>query len=99
LDVYSLGASCSDLTGQIRSPSSARRSIQRRVVEPPDVRALRPDVPEASAVSSAMMIDPAERYMSAEQMAEARDRVGSPASHLVLRRIDWYYPVELTNRL
>jgi len=74
-DVYSLGCVLLEmLTGQIPfAASSARGSMQRRVVEPPpDVRALRPDVPEelAAVLKRAMMIDPAERYMSAEQMAE-----------------------------
>ena len=48
--------------------------MQRRLDEPPpDIRALRPDVPEelASVLKSAMKIDPAERYMSAGQMADA----------------------------
>ncbi len=75
-DVYSLGCVLLEmLTGQIPfAATSARGSMQRRVVEPPpDVRALRPDVPEelAAVLKRAMMIDPAERYMSAEQMADA----------------------------
>jgi serine/threonine-protein kinase len=63
------------LTGQVPfTASSARESMQRRVDEPPpDVRALRPDVPDevAAVLKRAMMIDPAERYMSADQMSEA----------------------------
>jgi serine/threonine protein kinase len=47
--------------------------MQRRVDEPPpDVRAVRPDVPDelASILKRALKVDPAERYMSASQMAD-----------------------------
>ena len=75
-DIYSLGCVLLEmLTGQIPfASSSARGSMQRRVEEPPpDVRAMRPDVPDelAAVLKRAMMIDPAERYMSAGQMADA----------------------------
>lgn len=75
-DVYSLGCVLLEmLTGQLPfAASSARESMQRRLDDPPpDIRALRPDVPEelASVLKRAMKIDPAERYMSAGQMADA----------------------------
>ena len=74
-DIYSLGCVLLEmLTGQLPfAGSSARESMQRRLDEPPpDIRALRPDVPEelASVLKRAMKIDPAERYMSASQMAD-----------------------------
>ena len=76
-DIYSLGCVLLEmLTGQLPfAASSARESMQRRLDEPPpEIRALRPDVPEelSSVLKGAMKIDPAERYMSAGQMAEAR---------------------------
>jgi serine/threonine-protein kinase len=75
-DLYSLGCVLLEmLTGMVPFvASSARETMQRRVDEPPpDVRALRPDVPDevAAVLKRAMMVDPAERYMSADQMAEA----------------------------
>jgi len=75
-DVYSLGCVLLEmLTGQLPfAASSARESMNRRLEEPPpDVRALRPDVPEelASVLKRAMKVDPAERYMAAGQMADA----------------------------
>jgi serine/threonine-protein kinase len=75
-DIYSLGCVLLEmLTGQLPfAASSARESMQRRLDEPPpEIRALRPDVPEelSSVLKGAMKIDPAERYMSAGQMAEA----------------------------
>ena len=75
-DLYSLGCVLLEmLTGMVPFvASSARESMQRRVDEPPpDVRALRPEVPDevAAVLKRAMMVDPAERYMSADQMAEA----------------------------
>ena len=48
--------------------------MQRRLDEPtPDVRAMRPDVPDEVALIQrrAMAVDPAERYTTAGQMAEA----------------------------
>jgi eukaryotic-like serine/threonine-protein kinase len=77
-DLYSLGCVLLEmLTGMIPfTAPSARESMQRRVDEaPPDVRALRPDVPDevATVLKRAMMVDPAERYMSADQMAKALD--------------------------
>jgi len=75
-DIYSLGCVLLEmLTGQVPfAASSAKESMQRRLEEPPpDIRSLRPDVPEelASVLKRAMQIDPAERYMSAGQMADA----------------------------
>ena len=75
-DIYSLGCVLLEmLTGQLPfAASSARESMQRRLDEPPpEIRALRPDVPEelSSVLKRAMQIDPAERYMSAGQMADA----------------------------
>jgi serine/threonine protein kinase len=74
-DIYSLGCVLLEmLTGMVPFvASSARESMQRRVDEPPpDVRALRPDVPDevAAVLKRSMMVDPAERYMSADQMAD-----------------------------
>jgi serine/threonine-protein kinase len=63
------------LTGVIPfAASSARESMQRRLEErPPDVRTMRPDVPDelAAVVRRALMVDPAERYLTAGQMVEA----------------------------
>jgi|RhiMetdeSRZDD1v2_1073273.scaffolds.fasta_scaffold55845_2 eukaryotic-like serine/threonine-protein kinase len=75
-DLYSLGCVLLEmLTGVVPfAAASARESMQRRVDEPPpDVRALRPDVPDelANVVKRALVVDPAARYMSAGQMAEA----------------------------
>ena len=75
-DIYSLGCVLLEmLTGQLPfAASSTRESMQRRLDEPPpEIRALRPDVPEelSSVLKGAMKIDPAERYMSAGQMADA----------------------------
>jgi eukaryotic-like serine/threonine-protein kinase len=75
-DIYSLGCVLLEmLTGQLPfAASSARESMQRRLDEPPpEIRALRPDVPEelSSVLKGAMKIDPAERYMSAGQMGDA----------------------------
>src|SRR4029079_19117751 len=75
-DIYSLGCVLLEmLTGALPfETTSARESMLRRIEEPPpDVRALRPDVPEdlAAILKRAMMVDPAARYMTAGQMAEA----------------------------
>jgi serine/threonine-protein kinase len=75
-DLYSLGCVLLEmLTGVVPfAAASARESMQRRVDEsPPDVRALRPDVPDelANVVKRALVVDPAARYLSAGQMAEA----------------------------
>jgi serine/threonine protein kinase len=62
------------LTGAVPfAASSARESMQRRVDEPPpDVRAVRPNVPHelVAILKRALKVDPAERYMSASQMAD-----------------------------
>ena len=75
-DLYSLGCVLLEmLTGVVPfAASSAREVMQRRVDEPPpDVRVLRPDVPDelAFVLKRAMMVDPAERYLTAGQMVEA----------------------------
>jgi eukaryotic-like serine/threonine-protein kinase len=75
-DLYSLGCVLLEmLTGQLPfAASSARESMQRRLDEPPpDVRALRPDVPDelAQVLKRSLVADPAERFMSAGHMAEA----------------------------
>ena len=75
-DLYSLGCVLLEmLTGAVPfASSSARETMQRRLDEPPpDVRVLRPDVPEEVALilKRALVIDPAERYLTAAQMAEA----------------------------
>ena len=75
-DLYSLGCVLLEmLTGAVPfASSSARETMQRRLDEPPpEVRALRPDVPEEVALilKRALVIDPAERYLTAAQMAEA----------------------------
>ena len=75
-DLYSLGCVLLEmLTGVVPfASSSARGSMQRRLDEPPpDIRTLRPEVPEevAAILKRALVIDPAARYMSAGQMAEA----------------------------
>jgi serine/threonine-protein kinase len=75
-DLYSLGCVLLEmLTGHMPYASaSARETMQRRLEErPADVRAARPDVPEdvALIIKRALVVDPAERYMTAGQMAEA----------------------------
>jgi len=75
-DLYSLGCVLLEmLTGVLPfAASSAREVMQRRLDEPPpDVRAIRPDVPDelAAVVKRALMVDPAERYLTARQMSEA----------------------------
>ena len=74
-DLYSLGCVLLEmLTGMLPfAASSARESMQRRVEEPPpDIRTLRPDVPDelATVLKRALQVDPAERYLTANQMAE-----------------------------
>jgi len=75
-DLYSLGCVLLEmLTGELPFPaSSARESMQRRVDEPPpNVRVMRPDVPDdlAAVLKRAMAVDPAARYLTADQMADA----------------------------
>jgi serine/threonine-protein kinase len=75
-DLYSLGCVLLEmLTGQLPfAAASARESMQRRLDErPPDIRTLRPDVPDelASVLKRSLVADPAERFMTAAQMAEA----------------------------
>lgn len=75
-DLYSLGCVLLEmLTGAVPfASSSARETMQRRLDEPPpDVRALRPEVPDevAQILKRALVVDPAERYLTAGQMAEA----------------------------
>src|SRR5215207_2278881 len=75
-DIYSLGCVFLEmLTGQLPfAASSARETMQRRLDEPPpDVRALRPDVPDelVNILKRSLVADPAGRFMTAGQMAEA----------------------------
>lgn len=75
-DLYSLGCVLLEmLTGNVPfSAASARESMQRRLEEPPpDVRASRPEVPDEVAliVKRSLVVDPAERYLTAGQMADA----------------------------
>ena len=56
--------------------ASPRESMQRRLDEPPpDVRTMRADVPDDVhlILKRALAIDPAERYPTAGQMADALD--------------------------
>ena len=75
-DLYSLGCVLLEmLTGVVPfSAGSPRETMQRRLDQPPpDVRMVRPDVPDevASVLRRSMAVDPAERYMTAGQMADA----------------------------
>jgi serine/threonine protein kinase len=75
-DLYSLGCVLLEmLTGAVPfASSSARGSMQRRLDEPPpEVRSVRPEVPDEVALilKRSLVIDPAERYLTAGQMAEA----------------------------
>ena len=75
-DLYSLGCVLLEmLTGVIPfSGGSPRETMQRRLDQPPpDVRIMRADVPDevASVLRRSMAVDPAERYMTAGQMADA----------------------------
>ncbi|HUQ82335.1 MAG TPA: serine/threonine-protein kinase [Gemmatimonadaceae bacterium] len=75
-DLYSLGCVLLEmLTGAVPfAAATPRETMQRRLDEPPpDVRAVRHDVPDALAtvVKHSLAVDPAERYMSAAQMADA----------------------------
>jgi serine/threonine-protein kinase len=75
-DLYSLGCVFLEmLTGALPfAAGSARETMQRRLDEPtPDVRTQRADVPDEVAMvqRKAMAVDPAERYSTAGQMAEA----------------------------
>ena len=75
-DLYSLGCVLLEmLTGVVPfSGGSARATMQRRLDQPPpDVRTLRPDVPDevANVLRRSMAVDPAERYLTAGQMADA----------------------------
>jgi len=75
-DLYSLGCVLLEmLTGVLPfAAQSPRESMQRRLDEPPpDVRASRPDVPDdvRAVLRRAMAVDPAERYPTAGQMADA----------------------------
>ena len=75
-DLYSLGCVLLEmLTGFLPfSGGSARETMQRRLDQPPpDVRTMRPDVPDevALVVKRSMAVDPAERYLTARQMTDA----------------------------
>jgi serine/threonine protein kinase len=75
-DVYSLGATLFFLlTGTVPFPGETSREVVRKHVEemPPDVRLLRPEIPEslALAVYRAMGKDPTSRFESAGHFARA----------------------------
>lgn len=75
-DLYSLGCVLLEmLTGKLPfAAASPRESMQRRLDEPPpDVRDVRPEVPDDvhAVLKRSMAVDPAERYPTASQMAEA----------------------------
>jgi serine/threonine-protein kinase len=75
-DLYSLGCVLLEmLTGILPfAAGSPRETMQRRLDEPPpDVRAIRPDVPDelAAVLKRSLAVDPAERFMMAGQMADA----------------------------
>jgi serine/threonine protein kinase len=75
-DLYSLGCVLLEmLTGQLPfAAASPRESMQRRLDEPPpDIRTFRSEVPDelASVLKRSLVADPAERFMTAAQMAEA----------------------------
>ena len=75
-DLYSLGCVLLEmLTGVVPfSAGSPRETMQRRLDEPPpDVRIMRTDVPDevANVLRRAMAVDPAGRYLTAGQMADA----------------------------
>jgi serine/threonine-protein kinase len=75
-DLYSLGCVLLEmLTGVVPfSAGSPRETMQRRLDQPPpDVRIMRPDVPDevANVLRRSMAVDPAERYLTAGQMADA----------------------------
>ena len=75
-DLYSLGCVMLEmLTGALPFvASSPRECMQRRLDEPPpDVRVARPEVPDEvhAVLRRAMAVDPAERYPTAGQMADA----------------------------
>ena len=63
------------LTGVVPfAAATPRETMQRRLDEPPpDVRAVRPEVPDelAMVLKRSLAVDPAERYMTAAQMADA----------------------------
>jgi eukaryotic-like serine/threonine-protein kinase len=75
-DLYSLGCVLLEmLTGVVPfSAGSPRETMQQRLDRPPpDVRVVRPDVQDevASVLRRSMAVDPAERYLTAGQMADA----------------------------
>ena len=77
-DLYSLGCVLLEmLTGVLPfSAANPRESMQRRLDEPPpDIRASRPDVPDDvhTVLKRSLAIDPAARYTSAGEMADALD--------------------------
>jgi serine/threonine-protein kinase len=77
-DIYSLGCVLFEmLTGVVpHAGSNAQAMLMRRLLErAPSVRSLRPDVPASidGAIARALAKDPAERFASASELAEALD--------------------------
>jgi eukaryotic-like serine/threonine-protein kinase len=77
-DLYSVGAVMYEMLAgkkpfEAETPIAA--AMKRLTEEPPPVRSVRKDVPEAVArvVSRALVRDPAERYVTADEMRQALD--------------------------
>lgn len=93
-DIYSLGIILYQLlTGQVPfdADSMERMIYQHLKVEPPPLRTLRADLPEAveSVVLKALAKNPAERYQSATDLARAlRRAISLETGTLVLRCLD-----------
>lgn len=93
-DIYSLGIILYQLlTGQVPfdADSMERMIYQHLNVEPPPLRARRPDLSEAveSVVLKALAKNPAERYQSATELARAlRRAISLETGTLILRCLD-----------